>query len=88
MLIIEALKSGKWYKNLRVWNGYRWLIWDDTIESWVVFSRSGPDREQHTIIETRDEEEAVMYLLYQEEVEPRWRPGRSKIIITEAVEGD
>lgn len=63
MNIIEALKS----RNVRIDNMRRWLVWDETLEAWVVYGQEYAQKKARIIVTTRNEEKAVKYLLYQEE---------------------
>ena len=63
MGIIEALKQTK----IRITYANRWLVWDRTLEAWVVYGREYAQKNTRTIVTTRNEEKAVKHLLYQEE---------------------
>jgi len=63
MNITEALKTE--HRNVRVSCGSRWLIWDDTLDSWAVYSREYAQKKTRTISVTEYEEEAVKHLLYE-----------------------
>ena len=66
MNIIEALKSLNLYRDLRVSNGNRWLVWDELEDAWLVNGKEYKEYTQRLIV-TQDEEEAVKWLLYQED---------------------
>jgi len=59
MRFIDALKVDF----VRLTYGGRWLVWDETFETWIVYERKRYMRNTKTIIETKSEEEAVKYLL-------------------------
>jgi len=63
MNIIEALKK----ENIRINNVNRWLVWDETLEAWVVHGQEYAQKGARIIVTTWNEEKAVKYLLYQEE---------------------
>ena len=64
MTLMEVLKSGKWYLNLRIANGKRWMVWDDGV--WIVYGPEITQRRNGILISTKDEELAVRYLLYKD----------------------
>lgn len=43
----------------RVSYGWRWLVWDATLMSWVVYEKRPYSRAVRTIIETTDEEKSL-----------------------------
>ena len=65
MNITEALKTK--HRNVRISCGSRWLVWDDTLNSWTVHSRKYAQKYTRTIVITEDEEEAVKHLLYEDD---------------------
>jgi len=68
MNIADALKR----TNIRITYANRWLVWDVPQDAWIVFD-SGPKnagRKTQAVVTTRDEEEAVGYLLYKDD---EWR---------------
>lgn len=74
MTLMEVLKGGRW-RDLRVVNGDRWMIWDDMIDkdqtvtkgAWIVYDYNYERDKTQIIITTGDEELAVKYLLYKED---------------------
>jgi len=63
-LEMKTMKSR--HENLRWVNGTRWLIWGKKRTAWIVYDRKRNQRKQQLIV-TEDEEEAIKWLLYQEE---------------------
>lgn len=68
MNIAEALKQ----TNIRTIYTNRWLVWDVPQDAWIVYDdgpKGGPQKTRAAIV-TKDEEEAVKYLLYKDD---EWR---------------
>lgn len=61
MKIVEALKNSS--SGLRIEHGQRWLYYDDVFKHWVVMEHKYYQRGSTILIETEDEERAVMELL-------------------------
>lgn len=61
MDVIKALKDKD--KNLRVSNGEKWLVWDETKPAWVVYSRPRRARKTRVEMTTIYEIEAVNALV-------------------------
>lgn len=65
MNITAVIKSG-WHRDLRISNGNRWLIWDELEDAWIVNEKEYRKHVQR-LITTKDEAEAIKYLLYEDE---------------------
>ena len=63
MNIIEALKA----REVRIDNVRRWLVWSEIDNAWVVYGREYYARKTSTLAITEDEDEAIKWLLYEEE---------------------
>ena len=61
MTIIEALKRED--KNVRLSYGDRWLIWDETIDNWVVYERKYAAKSTKIFYSGDNEGDAVLGLL-------------------------